>query len=97
MRAPAGGLLRTFKTTDDQVARGESLGFVSGPFGDAETQIAADTAGLIIGRSKLAAVNEGDAIFYIAKIAKSANPDETLEVLSNQLSGDVLFDEDKIV
>ncbi|MBU2583364.1 MAG: succinylglutamate desuccinylase/aspartoacylase family protein [Alphaproteobacteria bacterium] len=96
-RAPAGGLLRTFKTIGEEVGKGDLLGVVSDPFGEAETEISADYGGLIIGRTNLPIVNEGDGLFHIAKIRKADNAEATIGSLTTQLGEDPLFDEDEII
>lgn len=94
---PPGGLLRTFKTIGEEVGKGDLLGVVSDPFGEAETEISADYGGLIIGRTNLPIVNEGDGLFHIAKIRKADNAEATIGSLTTQLGEDPLFDEDEII
>ena len=96
-RAPAGGLLRTFKTTGEEVSRGDILGMIADPFGEAETEITAHYGGLNIGRTNLPIVNEGDGLFHIAKIKSADNPVATIDHLASQLEADPLFDEDEII
>lgn len=96
-RAPAGGLLRAYKTTGEEVELGNVLGVISDPFGDIETEIVARRAGVIIGRTNLPVVNEGDGLFHIAKIKKADDPERTIDELSTQLDDDPLFDEDEII
>jgi len=97
LRAPAGGLLRTLKTTGAQVESGDVLGLVSDPFGDVETEILADEPGLIVGRTNLPVVNEGDGLFHIARIRARDDPAATIDLLAGQLEEDPLFDEDEII
>ncbi|KUO58463.1 MAG: succinylglutamate desuccinylase [Alphaproteobacteria bacterium BRH_c36] len=96
-RASAGGLLRTFKTIGEEVPKGSVLGIVADPFGETETEITADYGGLIIGRTNLPIVNEGDGLFHIAKIRKADNAEATIDSLASQLVADPLFDEDEII
>lgn len=96
-RAPAGGLLRTFKTTGDQVTRGEVLGIVSDPFGEVEVEVRADNSGLIVGRANLPVVNEGDALFHIARLSKGTDAEAMVDQHSDDLDADPLFDEDEII
>lgn len=97
LRAPAGGLLRTFKTTGESVAEGDVLGMVSDPFGEIETEILADRPGLVIGRTNLPVVNEGDGLFHVAEVRRSADSEATIDSLATQLEEDPLFDEDEII
>ena len=97
LRAPAGGLLRTFKTIGEQVNEGDVLGVVSDPFGEMETEVLVKEGGLIIGRSNLPVVNEGDALFHIARLRRNKDVEATLDSLAAQLDEDPLFDEDEII
>lgn len=96
LRAPAGGLLRTFRAEGETVAEGDLLASVSDPFGNVETDLRAPEAGILIGRAILPVVNEGDAIFHLARLeSKVANT--TVGHLTTQLETDPLFDEDEII
>ena len=97
LRAPAGGLLRAFKGTGDTVEAGDVLGIVSDPFGEMETEIACETGGLVIGRTVLPNINEGDALFHVAKVSASADPEATISDLAAQIDADPIFDEDEII
>lgn len=97
IRAPEGGVLRTKRKIGDMVARGDLLGLVSDPFGDRETEIVAKHAGLVIGRANLPVINQGDALFHVAVLPKSADSPATLEALEGEFEGDPLFDEDEIL
>jgi len=47
------------------VAKGQTLGVVADPFGENELEIVAHEAGIILGRTTLPLVQEGDALFHI--------------------------------
>jgi predicted deacylase len=97
LRAPAGGLLRTFKSTGDEVQSGDILGAISDPFGETETEVITEEPGLLIGRTNLPAVNEGDGLFHIARLRRSDDAEATIDSLTTQLDEDPLFDEDEII
>jgi uncharacterized protein len=97
LRAPAGGLLRTVKTIGAHVDRGDILGLVSNPFGDVETEIVANEPGLLVGRTNLPVVNEGDGLFHVARIRANDDPATTIDLLTGQLEEEPLFDEDEII
>jgi predicted deacylase len=96
LRAPAGGLLRTFRGEGETVARGDVLATVSDPFGAVETDLVAPSPGILIGRAILPVVNEGDAVFHLARLSPKADGD-TVDDLATQLETDPLFDEDEII
>lgn len=97
LRAPAGGLLRSFKTTGEEVKDGDLLGVISDPFGESDTEIVSSVDGLIVGRSVLPIVNEGDGLFHIAALDRYDDAEATIESLAAQLDADPLFDEDEII
>lgn len=96
-RSPVGGLLRTFKVPGDEVTTGDVLGVISDPFGEIETEIVVETGGLVIGRTNLPIVNEGDGLFHIARLKRADDPQATIDSLATQLVEDPLFDEDEII
>lgn len=97
LRAPVGGLLRTYRTTGEEVAVGDVVGAVSDPFGQVETEVVANEGGLIIGRANLPVVNEGDALFHIAKHSQTLTAVGKIESLMDQLDAEPMFDEDDII
>ena len=97
LRAPAGGILRTFKTNGEPVNKGDILGAISDPFGEHETEVTASYGGLVIGRTNLPIVNEGDGMFHIAKLQPNHNAESKIDRLAAQLDQDPLFDEDEII
>lgn len=97
LRAPLGGLLRTFRADGDVVAEGDVMGAVSDPFGEVEKEIIAPFNGIVVGRAVLPIVNEGDAVFHLARVKSMLKAEGTVEGLNDQLSDDPLFDEDEII
>ena len=96
LRAPAGGLLRTFRAEGDIVEAGDLLAAIADPFGAAETELHAPAPGLLIGRAVLPIVNEGDALFHLAALSPKASG-SVVDDLAAQLGSDPLFDEDEII
>lgn len=96
LRAPSGGLLRTFRGEGETVEEGELLATISDPFGEAEVDLVAPEPGILIGRAVLPVVNEGDAIFHLAQLSPQADED-TVDDLAHQLEADPMFDEDEII
>lgn len=97
LRAPMGGLLRTFKSDGDLVHEGDVMGSVSDPFGEQEKDIIAPFDGIIVGRAVLPVVNEGDAVFHLARVASMKRAESTVEGHSLHLQDDPMFDEDEII
>lgn len=92
VRAPSGGLMRLLKGLGDVVEEGEILSIVSDPIGHLETMLTAPMKGIIVGRSNLPAVNQGDAIFHIAKAHNPARAGDRIETLEQELDADPIFD-----
>lgn len=97
VRAPHGGILRAHRTVGESVGAESALGVISDPFGENETELKTGDAGLIIGRTNLPVVNQGDALFHVARIAASDAALASVGRLEEQLVGDPLFDEDEIL
>lgn len=97
LRAPAGGLLRTFRAEGDVVSAGDALAAVSDPFGEHDTLITAPSDGIIVGRAVLPIVNEGDAVFHLATVKSNETAESAVDSLTTQLEEDPLFDEDEII
>ena len=66
VRAPESGLLVSDLKLGALVEARQQLGFVTDPFGEREFPVLAPKAGVVIGRTNLPLVNEGDALFHIA-------------------------------
>ncbi|MBP0481545.1 succinylglutamate desuccinylase/aspartoacylase family protein [Sagittula salina] len=97
-RAPSGGLLRTLKGSGEYVDKGAVLGVISDPFGEQEVEVRAETAGIVIGRTNLPVVNEGDALFHIAEPALKTHATAVAEGgFDTHLEAEQLPDEDEII
>ena len=67
VRAPQSGLVRTAIALGSPVRAGDALAIVADPFGENEVTIEASADGIVIGRTNLPVVHEGDALFHIAR------------------------------
>ncbi|GAB4394277.1 MAG: succinylglutamate desuccinylase/aspartoacylase family protein [Kiloniellaceae bacterium] len=67
VRAPHSGLLRAATALGSSVRDGQVLGVISDPFGENEVEVRASIGGVVIGRSNIPLVHEGDALFHIAR------------------------------
>jgi len=98
MRAPAAGLLRSFREVGEIVAEGDVLATVSDPFGEVETDVVAGMAGIVIGRAMMPIVNEGDAVCHIAATDDPAQAGEAVGELTAQIEeAAAMADEDEII
>jgi len=67
VRAPDSGILRAMVALGSRVKKDTLLGVVSDPFGEKEVKVISSLNGIVIGRTNLPLVNEGDALFHIAR------------------------------
>ena len=81
-RAPVSGVLRDAVPMGRVVAKGEIVGAIVDPFGRELSRIEAKSGGVIIGRSNLPVVYEGDALFHIVTEAEGQVDAESLDVPS---------------
>ena len=93
-RAPVGGLFRAFVPIGAAVTPGMVLGVVSDPFGEVEREVVSDLAGVVIGRTNMPTVYEGDALFHVADTPRGAH---AAEGVSAHLEAPPLDDEDEII
>jgi len=68
IRAPASGVLRVLVPLGAEISRGQTIGFIADPLGSSEIDVVADFPGIVIGRTNLPLVYEGDALFHVAGV-----------------------------
>lgn len=79
VRADESGLLRATTPLGTKVAENGTLGIISDPVGDHEARVVAQAEGIVIGRTNLPLVNEGDALFHVATFNKPAQLEARIE------------------
>ncbi|WP_043530102.1 succinylglutamate desuccinylase/aspartoacylase family protein [Litchfieldella xinjiangensis] len=78
-RAPIDGILRPKVRLGARVAKGEILGVVADPFGNAEGEVRANADGIVIGMSNLPLANEGEALFHVARFEAIEEAENAVE------------------
>lgn len=73
VRAPESGILRTFVPLGEKVVEGQVIAMVADPLGTSETTVEAPYDGVVIGRTNLPLVYEGDATFHIAQYGRKVS------------------------
>lgn len=86
LRAPQSGIVRAAKALGAHVQKDEPVAWVSDPFGDQDAPVAANFSGIIVGRNNLPLVNEGDALFNVASVAKPGSVEENLGSFHEELA-----------
>lgn len=79
IRAPQTGLLRTTLALGARIKEGQAMGCVADALGDIETVVTSSVTGIVIGRSNIPVVNEGDALFHVATFSNSMNVKGAIE------------------
>ena len=79
VRASQSGILRAAKSLGTRVKRGEVLGWIADPLGENEVPVQSTTGGVIIGRLNLPLVNEGEALYHIARFGELDTAAEAVE------------------
>jgi hypothetical protein len=88
VRANASGLLRPLAALGNAVKRGQLLGKIATPFHDEDIDAKAPFGGIIIGRTNIPLIHEGEAMFHIARFEKPGELDERLENLKSTFADD---------
>ncbi len=84
VRAPQSGVLRMIVPLGAQVVKGTIIGRVADPFGEQEQEIRAPVSGIIIGKTNLPLVYEGEAIFHIARFKQPDSATESVEAFQEE-------------
>lgn len=91
VRASLSGIFRSYKDLGDYVEQDEVLGKISDPsdmFIDQGYEICANSSGIIIGKTKLPLVSQGDALYHIARFADVSEVAAGLETFQQAFNGD---------
>jgi len=97
-RAPESGLFRSVASLGARVNKGDLLGLISDPsdlLDQTEYEVIAKFRGLIIGKSNIPLVNEGDALFHIARFEDICEAEASVENLQSVVDSNPnpLFDD----
>ncbi len=85
VRAPQDGILRAAVTLGAHVRQGQPMGWVADPFGERETAVEAPAAGVVIGRTNLPLVHQGEALFHVARFERVGRVARRIEQFSEAL------------
>jgi predicted deacylase len=79
IRSVESGMLRTIKALGDTVIKDEVIAYIDEPLGDNSFEIHSPFDGIIIGKSEIPLIQEGDAVFHIAKFKNLDLADDKIE------------------
>ena len=91
-RSPIDGMFRPLCKLGTRVKRGDTLGVVSAPFSSSEEILLAKADGIIICVNNLPLVNEGEALFHIARFAKAGAVEEEITAHESNIEEDRLYE-----
>lgn len=84
-RATQSGLLRSVKSLGDTVNKGDVIAYINEPLEDEGDSVVAPFDGIIIGRSEIPLVQEGDAIFHIAQFKDLERAEDKIEYFNEEV------------
>jgi len=93
IRASESGMLRTIKALGDTVVENEVIAYIDEPLDDAIYEILSPFDGVIIGKSEIPLVQEGDAIFHIAKFGNLEVAETKIEYFNENMIEESEFHE----
>ncbi len=101
-RAPTSGILRPLVSLGSKVDKNEVLAYVTDPsdmFDQTEYEVKAQYGGVVIGGSNIPLVNEGDALFHIARFEDIQEAAASVEAFQNTADNqpNPVFDDQEFV
>ena len=93
IRSTESGIIRTIKALGDTVEENEIIAYVDEPLGDDSFEIRAIFDGVIIGKSEIPLIQEGDAVFHIAKLKDLNTADDKIEYFNENVIEENEFNE----
>ena len=88
IRASQSGILRSTNPMGHKINKGDVLGYISDPFGEAENEIISPVSGMVIGRTTLPLVHEGEAIFHVAIFDELEEAESVYETFHSNVGPD---------
>jgi predicted deacylase len=93
IRAVESGMLRTIKALGDTVIKDEIIAYIDEPLGDKSFEIYSPFDGIIIGKSEIPLIQEGDAVFHVAKFKNLDLADNKMEYFAEGVTEQSEFHE----
>jgi predicted deacylase len=85
VRAHDSGILRSIIHLGASVKQGDLLGYINDPLGEIETELTSSVFGIVIGKTNMPLVHEGDATFHIARYQKADEISNYIESYNDEL------------
>jgi len=90
VRAPDSGILRAMVPLGGRVKKDTLLGVVADPIGENDVNITSAFSGIVIGRTNLPLVNEGDALYHIARFEDIKEIESKVDEFQEEHSPDLI-------
>ena len=84
IRSMESGMLRTIKALGDTVKENEIIAYIDEPLGDESFEVLSPFDGIIIGKSEIPLVQEGDAVFHIANFKNLEIAEDKIEYFNEE-------------
>jgi predicted deacylase len=88
IRAPEGGIFLARTQIGARVKDGDLLAEISDPLGEDAVRVEATSSGIVIARTMLPLVNEGDALFHVAQFDRPGAAARRVETFQAELDPD---------
>ena len=86
IRASESGILRTIVPLGTVVKKGDVLAYINDPLGEVETRVLSSVSGIVIGKTNLPLVHEGEAVFHIARYPEAEKVSSYIETYHDELN-----------
>lgn len=86
LRAGQSGILRSLVASGSQVEAGEVLAYINDPLGENSETLLSPISGIIIGKTNLPLVFEGEAVFHIASYEQANHISDHIEAYHEELN-----------
>lgn len=88
VRADIDGIMRPVAHLGQRVAQGQRLAMISDPFGESETAVLSPCSGIVICVNNLPLVNEGEAIYHIARFDELGEAEKAMDYFRSSLENE---------
>ncbi|MEL6372856.1 MAG: succinylglutamate desuccinylase/aspartoacylase family protein [Pseudomonadota bacterium] len=95
IRAPEAGLFQAVRAPGDSVSADDVIGRITNPYEGTIFDVRASGPGIIIGGTTVSVVNQADALFHIADVARPEQAEDRIGLIAEAAQGGPIFDEDE--
>ncbi len=89
VRADIDGIMRPVARLGQKVRKGQRLAMVADPFGETEVSVTTPISGIVICVNNLPLVNEGEAIYHVARFDELGEAEKAMDYFRSSLDPEV--------